>query len=263
MDTFGFKDFESVRLKATYNIEIGGRTIEEGETIAYFDTIQIAGLQENFQVITAHGGFEDRDRVFWERAKDTQISFSKGVFNKEQFALLTNSRMLQVAPDKVVCVSMRETLESNENGQITLKFAPALSSRHKVFVYDKLTGQKLQFECEENIITISEPYKDVIVDYQYDYNGGGSVVMIGQHLINGFLRLEGKTRLKDDTTGQVVTGLIVIPRLKLMSNLSMRLGAQANPVVGNFSALGVPVGDRGTAHVSEFYFLNDYLESDL
>jgi hypothetical protein len=43
MDYGSFKDFESVRLKATYNIEIGDRTIVPGETIAYFDQIQIAG----------------------------------------------------------------------------------------------------------------------------------------------------------------------------------------------------------------------------
>jgi hypothetical protein len=49
-------------------------------------------------------------------------------------------------------------------------------------------------------------------------------VKVGRRLIEGYLRLEGKTRLKDDNTGQVVTGLIVIPRLKLMSDLSMRLG---------------------------------------
>lgn len=263
MDTFGFKDFESVSLKATYNIEIGNRQIEEGETIAFFDTIQIAGLQENFQVITAHGGFEDRDRVFWERAKDTQLNFSRGVFNKEQFALLTNSRLIEVGQTQVVCAPMRETLESDEEGKVELKYAPALSGNHKMFVYDKATGAKLTYTCEENVLTINDPFKDVIVDYRYDYTGGGSVVHIGQHLLNGFVRLEGKTRLKDDTTGQVVTGLIVIPRLKLMSNLSIRLGAQANPVVGNFSALGVPVGSRGTAHVSEFYFLNDYLESDM
>ena len=182
MDTFGFKDFESVSLKATYNIEIGNRTIEEGETIAFFDTIQIAGLQENFQVITAHGGFEDRDRVFWERAKDTQLNFSKGVFNKEQFALLTNSRLIEVGQTQVVCAPMRETLESDEHGNIELKYAPALSGDHKMFVYDKASGAKLQYTCDSNIVTIEDSFKDVIVDYRYDYAGGGSVACTCIHL---------------------------------------------------------------------------------
>ena len=47
-----------------------------------------------------------------------------------------------------------------------------------------------------------------------------------------------------------------------MSDLSIRLGAQANPVVGNFKAIGVPVGSRGNSYVSEFYFLSNDIDSD-
>jgi hypothetical protein len=34
-----FKTLEDVRLKATYNMVVNGREIEEGETIALFDSI--------------------------------------------------------------------------------------------------------------------------------------------------------------------------------------------------------------------------------
>ena len=57
---------------------------------------------------------------------------------------------------------------------------------------------------------------------------------MGKQLIPGFLRLEGKTRVKDDISGKVRTGIIEIPKLKLMSDLSMRLGKNANPVAANF-----------------------------
>ena len=57
-------------------------------------------------------------------------------------------------------------------------------------------------------------------------------------------------------------GIIEIPKLKLMSELSIRLGAQANPVVGSFAAVGVPTGTRGNSYVSEFYFLNNDIDSD-
>jgi hypothetical protein len=57
---------------------------------------------------------------------------------------------------------------------------------------------------------------------------------IGRELISGFISLEGKTRVKDDITGQTKTGIIKIPKLKIMSSLSMVLGTNANPVVGSF-----------------------------
>ena len=86
---------------------------------------------------------------------------------------------------------------------------------------------------------------------------------IGRKFLNGFVELEGKTRIKDDTDGSVVTGLIRVPRLKLMSDLSITLGTQASPVVANFAAVGVPVGSRETARVCEFFFLSDDIDSDL
>jgi hypothetical protein len=73
--------------------------------------------------------------------------------------------------------------------------------------------------------TIEFPYKNLVITYQYNYNNGGTVAKIGQPLLNGFVELEGKTRVKDDTSGLVTTGIIRIPKLKLMSGLSMRLGA--------------------------------------
>lgn len=259
MDYGSFKDFESVRLKATYNIEIGDRTIVPGETIAYFDQIQIAGLSEIRDYITAHGGFEDRTRVIWDRTKEVQLTFSKGVFSKEQMALWTNANMVQTHGSDVIKTPMREVLESDENGVITCKYTPV----HDIFVYKKETGEKLEFTQDENKLTIEEPYMNVIVDYDFDYDGGGTLVKIGQRLLTGFVELEGITRVKDDTTGQIVTGIIRIPHLRLMSDLSIRLGAQANPVTANFKAMGVPVGSRGNTHVVEFYYLEDDIQADL
>jgi len=48
-----------------------------------------------------------------------------------------------------------------------------------------------------------------------------------------------------------------------MSGLSIRLGAQANPVVGNFSAVGVPEESRHNSYVVEFDFLNNDIDSDM
>ena len=259
MEYGSFKDFESVRLKATYKLEIGNRTIEPGETIAYFDQIQIAGLSEFREYVTAHGGYEDRVRVIWDRTKELNLTFTRGVFTAEQLALWVNGRLIEAGDNDVVKTPMREFLESDENGVITCKYIPV----HDIFVYNKETGEKLEFTQDEKELTIESAYTDVIVDYDFDYTGGGRLIRIGQRLLTGFVELEGITRVKDDTTGQIVTGIIHIPHLKLMSDLSIRLGAQANPVAANFKAMGVPVGSRGNTYVVEFYYLEDDIQADL
>ena len=258
MNEFSFKELEQCYLKATYPIEIGNRTIETKEILAKFDKIQIAGLDEIKRWVSANGGFDNRPHVFWETTKEIDLSFSQGVFSKDQFALMTNSKLFEIEEDKPVLVTKMETLESDEENKIHLKENPV-----DLFIYEKETGKKiLPLSQEEKIIEISEPYKEVIVSYTYNYIGGAKVVKVGNRLFNGFVELEGRTRVKDDTTGQVVTGLIKIPKLKLMTGLSIRLGAQATPVVANFKGIGVPVGSRGNSYVSEFYFLNNDIDSD-
>ena len=81
-------------------------------------------------------------------------------------------------------------------------------------------------------------------------------------LWNSREKLELRMMKPDDTTGQVVTGIIKIPKLKLMSDLSISLGAQASYAVGNFQAIGVPVGTRGSSYVSEFCLLETDIDSD-
>lgn len=259
MDFSSFKDLESVKLKATYNIEIGNRKIEPGEVIAYFDKLQIAGFNEVTDFVAAQGGFGNAMRVIWETTKQVNVGFSQGVFSSEQFALLANSRLFDKSPNQRVRITMREELESDENGVITCKYEPV----QNIFIYKKETGEKLEFTQDELELTIEEPFTDVIVDYEFFYNNAAQDVVIGRRLLGGFVELEGFTRVKDDTTGNVVTGLLRIPKLRLMSDVSIRLGAQANPVVANFTGIAVPTGSKGNTYVMEFCYLSNDVMSDL
>lgn len=55
-NSIGFKELYEVSLKATYPIEINGRAIEVGETVAVFDKILIGTFEEKKNVISANGG---------------------------------------------------------------------------------------------------------------------------------------------------------------------------------------------------------------
>lgn len=83
MDQFSFKDFENVYLKATSNLKIGDKEFLPGEVITCFQSIAIAGLQDVMKQVTAHGGYGDRDRVFWTTVQEQQLTFSQGVITKD------------------------------------------------------------------------------------------------------------------------------------------------------------------------------------
>ena len=255
---FSLSELYEVFIKTTLPIEINGKKYSAGETICIFDKIQIANFNEIKRYATAHGGFHDIDRVFWENTKEVDITFSQGIFNHLQFALLCNANMIYRKKDDVIRIPHREEQESDENGVIKFSKTPSES----FFIYDKKTGEKIEQYTliGEKEIKIEKPFLSVILDYVYNYVDGAQQVKIGERLIEGFLRLEGKTRVKDDISGKVRTGIIEIPKLKLMSDLSIRLGRNADPMTVNFNAIGVPVGGRGTSYVCNFIVLDEDID---
>ncbi len=256
----GLKELYDVVLKATYPIEIGNKVIEEGEIILAFDNIQIAGLSEIKKYVSAQGGFDNRELITWETTKELPLSFSQGVFSKRQLALLSNSKLIELEPNNsTILITNREYCESDENGKIILKQVPV----GKTFVYNEETGEKLEYTLSEKEITISEPYVNVYITYDSEYTNGGNIIRIGNRLFRGYLKLQAKTRLKEDISGRTVTGIFEIPKLKLMSDLSIRLGRTADPAIISFSATGIPVGGRGASYVCNLYSLNDDIDSDI
>ena len=173
---------------------------------------------------------------------------------------MTNAKLIDNKGLEFVTVSRREELESNEEGIITLKDVPTESA----FVYDLKTGKKLQnWTLSNNQIHLGIPFTTVVVDYSYSYNNQHTILQIGRAFTCGYFSLIGKTRVKDGVTGRVTTGIIKIPKLRLMSDLSMRVGSDAVPQVGRLDAVAVPEGARGQTRVMEIIFLNDDIDADM
>lgn len=257
---FSFKELYDVVFRFTCPVSIGGRDYEEGEVALRFDKIQIAGLQEVKERTSANGGFDNRPHVFWETTKELDLSFSQGVFSKKHLAFLSNSQFNSNV--KGCYISRIEEKESDVNGIITLDFPPAKN----LFIYNKETGERIRnFTTTSSDFRekkLSESFLEVIVEYQYEYKNS-DVLLVGRRFLPNFLEVEGKTKIKEEGTGRITTGLIKIPHFRLESDLYFNLGQQANPVVAKFSGFGCPVGERHSSYVSEFYFLNNDIDADI
>ena len=258
---FGLKELYDLTLKATFPIEMDGRKFETGEVIARFDKIQLANFREITSRVSANGGKSNPALIIWEDPKEIQLTFSQGVFSKRQFALLSNANLLKKAPEEPVLISEHYSGESDVNGRISL----GRENISQVFVYDAKTYDKIKpisVDLERGVIVLAKNFQDVEIDYQYRYINDMSIMKIGQKLIGGFLLLEGKTRVKDDITGKTHTAILRIPRLKLVSDLSMRLGREAGPLLANFAAVGYP-GVGKDKMVMEMLFLNDDIDAEM
>ncbi len=260
MNEFSLKELYDVKLKATYPIEINGENYSVGETLMEFDKLSIANFQEVRSLVSARGGYGNPSLINWDELRQVAISFSQGVFSKLQWAIFMNSEISPIEPQSEILVTCREKIESNEEGKINLSHTP----KGQVFFRD-VNGKKITLNETDEVGTYdaAAPYREVIADYEFVYDNGGTSFTIGRRFMKGFLSLEGKTRVKDDITGQTHTGILKIPKLQLVSDLSMKLGKNAEPLVGVFNAYAYPVGARGEQVAISLVVLNDDIDSDI
>ena len=262
MDTlFSFKELYNCVLKATYSMNVGKREIEPGEVLCSFDHIQLANFKEVVSAVSASGGYGNQARVTWENVKGVNLTFSQGIFSKEQLALLSNSSLVAPTDEDPLLISYREKLESDAEGNFTLRYEP----HEKFFIYDYLTGEKItEYEkIDAKIFKIKSGYKDIVVDYEYIYNNVVEQLKIGMPLTSGFLSLEARTKIQEDETGIIRSGILKVPKLKLVSDLTITLGKSSSPTVSTFKAVGHPSGVRGRERVMELVFLEEDIDSDI
>ena len=258
---FGLQELYSVQIKSTYPIEVKGKEIAAGEVIAAFDKILIANFQEIHKEVAAQGGYQNRKLVIWNRTEGVNLVFTQGIFSKTQFALMNNSRLINLNENQRVRIAQRDELETDSEGKITLTHVPIDSW---IFVYNKETGEKLTglSMIDEKTLQTSLVYKDVIVDYEYGYDNGIDVSFIGEDIFEGYVTLEGRTRIKDDITGETHTAIIYIPKLKITSDFNLTLGQNAQPVVGKFTGTALSVGKEKQLRALEIYFLEEDIDRD-
>ena len=260
---FGMQELYFVQLKSTYPIEIKGRTYAAGEVVAAFDKIQIANFQEINREIAAQGGYQNRKLVIWDRTEGVNLIFTQGVFSKTQLGLMHNARMVSIGENTIIRIAQRDELETDDEGKITLTHVPIDSW---IFVYNKETGEKLTdlswVNRAQGILQTPLIYKEVVVDYEYGYDNGADVELIGEEIFDGFLSLEGRSRIKDDVTGQIHTVIIYIPKLKITSDFNLTLGQNAQPVVGQFKGTALSTGERKHSKALEIYYLDEDIDRD-
>ena len=258
---FGMQELYFVQLKSTYPIEIKGKSIAAGEVIAAFDKIQIANFNDIHREVAAQGGYQNRKLVVWNRTEGVNLIFTQGIFSKTQLGLMNNTRLVDISNNQIVRIAQRDELETDSEGKITLTHAPIDSW---IFVYNKETGEKLTglTFVDETALQTPLVYKDVIVDYEYGYDNGADVSFIGEDIFEGYVTLEGRSRIKDDVTGETHTAIIYIPKLKITSDFNLTLGTNAQPVVGKFSGIALATGDRGSSKALEICFLDEDIDKD-
>lgn len=240
---FGMKDLENIVIKAATPFNFGNRSVEAGEPVLYFDTIQLSQIDQDAMPVVARGGKENQAHIVWERVGDVMFQMTAGVMTEIGFGLLSNAKILNTGVNDTMLVPKTDVLTIDINGQGTLSYPPSERKPIFCFIYKNkiihskvvptdLTSQTLSFGTEY----IGE---NILVEYYFEYGDKTTLYIIGKDRFNGLFTLEGKMELKGDTDGQAHTMLVHIPKMRILTSMNLRLGENASPVVSGFRCLSI------------------------
>lgn len=298
MPNFGMKELYDVSIRLNQPVEFNGKKYETNETILFFEKAEMASISEIKSDKQATGGYGNNVLINWETDKEIDFGIKNGVLSPISWAILSNSKIENIGTKSVAYNEMCQTTEEDEYCYVDLKYCPnhidnsiwgaqgnplgkqlpqgrderlllkplPPSLSKYLFCYDAETGEKiLDFEVYMNRIFFKTAHRKVYVDYTFNYEDKIKVIEVGNRLFNGFLRLAGKMSLKDEKSGEVSTVILEIPKIKLSSGLTMRLGCDCDTAtVSDFFFTGYPLenGRREKQSVCKITFLNKELTGD-
>ena len=289
------KELYDISIRLNQPLEIGKRRLEINETILSFKTAEIAQIQEKKREIAARGGFHNNPLIYWEIDKEMNFAITHGVLSATSWALLSNSKINEPKFKSVSYSEEIKAIEDNTYCYVNLKYIPNAvdgiigaqpnpdleplpmgrrpelmlkplppSKTKWIFCYDCETGKPIrEFEIYGNKIFFREFYREVLVDYTFTYEDKIRELDVGNRLFNGFLRLDAKMSVKDEKSGEVTTAILELPKIKLSSNLSMRLGKDyESSTVSDFYFVGYPEEENKKGTVAKITFLDKELTGD-
>ena len=270
---FGHKELYEVVLRAKNPMKFGDRYIEAEEPVLYFNNVNMSLLTEQNRPIFARGGWSNMPRVIWDDRQEVQFQMVEGVMSSVGMSILMSANVITGGgKDKPLYINMKEgPLSVNLNDQdipyIDVQHNPVPYDIKKTFIFDyereaiqqKIYGKRvegivdgfgnpvyrIELYQDKNLSIPAENNRKYVVDYYYEYEDKALIYSVQKERFNGLFTLEAKFYSKDENEGQNYTNILYMPKVRIVSNINLRLGERADPTVSTFNIIGLPenVGD--------------------
>ena len=249
---FGTKELYEVVLKANTPMNFGSRRVEVGEPILYFEKVSIAQLNEQSRPIMARGGWGNMPHVIWEDRSEMTFTLSEGVMSSIGMGILMSADLVahEEAKNGNLYIPKREG--PFELDDLTMSYrlnrAPAQDKKIFLFEYERDVPQKkidMKAEglvIENNILRYKngDINKQYLIDYYFKYGEEALVYYIEKERFNGTFSLEAKFYTKDENDGINTTNIMFMPKVRVVSDINLRLGERADPTVSVFNVIAMP-----------------------
>ena len=293
---FGHKELYEVVLRAKTPMQFGDRHIEADEPVLYFEDVNMSVITEQNRPIFARGGWANMPRVIWDDRQEVQFQMVDGVMSSVGMSMLLSANVLSQKDKQPLYIHMKEgPMEFSMKNVVQIKHWPILYPERKVFIfkYDRNAIQEKYYgreyisaadqeklnnnEIEKNDIvpriaifkdkncTIeAEKGREYVIDYYYKYEDEALIYSVQKERFNGLFTLEAKFYSKDENEGKRYTNVLYMPKVRIVSNINLRLGERADPTVSTFNIIGLPetVGDQKNL-IMEITRLGEDIDADI
>ena len=289
---FGHKELYEVVLRAKNSMQFGTRYIEADEPVLYFDDINMSVITEQNRPVFARGGWENMPRVIWDERSEVQFQMIDGVMSSVGMSILLSANVMSQQDKQPLYIHMKEGplephLGQDDKPYLDLKHHPVDAKVKKTFIFDydrnsiqeKIYGKRLtvvdpfdanqtiprlEIYKDKNLSTPAENNRKYVVDYYYKYEDEALIYSVEKERFNGLFTLEAKFYSKDENEGHNYTNLLYMPKVRIVSNINLRLGERADPTVSTFSIIGLPetVGDQKNL-IMEITRLGEDIDADI
>ena len=279
---FGHKELYEVVLRAKTPMQFGDRYIEAQEPVLYFDNVNMSLLTEQNRPVFARGGWANMPRVIWDERSEVQFQMVEGVMSSVGMSILLSANVTSRQENKPLQINKKEgplsivahyqeEVEKEIDGELVkvmesfpcvkLSHTPILYPERKTFIFEferKAIQQKIYgklvdidgYEClalslDKNFKTPAKNNGKYVVDYYYEYEDEALIYTVQKERFNGLFTLEAKFYSKDENEGINYTNILYMPKVRIVSNINLRLGERADPTVSTFNIIGMPetIGD--------------------
>jgi len=263
---FGVKDLYEVVIKAASPMAFGDWTLEVGEPILILKNSLISLLEQKAKIVAAKGGRGNISQIIWESKDDLTFACESGILNPIGLRFLMGSNMAVNPQTAQTPVYKIEEITLDAVGKGILAHEPVGTKPVFVFAFsDDNRQSKVEFSRVAEVIDCGTwgVNKNVIVSYYYNYGDEALVYTIDKAGFKGVFSLDGKFYTVDEKSGMRSTNLLYIPRVKIVSNLSFRLGERVDPLMSSFHFIGMAASENGEEFVAKVTQLKEDIDADI
>lgn len=273
---FGVREAVDVTFKAYSKGTIGNMTFEKNQPVLLFDTLKTTGLEQAVTTVYAQGGMGNPRLIGWDGDKAITLTMEDALLSPMSMAILANAGLYNASNSTVIYKHERKqmdylatgtadetnyTLTTDTSTVITTGNISAVADADKdLYCYVTITdkdgehlasypattsaGKVVATIATEALtkkgLTVDSLKNGIIVDYYVEKKEKATQIEIESSEFKGMnFRVEGTTLFRM-TDGQDYKAQIIIPRIKVQSNMSFSMSGSGDPSTFTFTCDAFP-----------------------